>query len=161
MFTIEASTPGSFEADSIVRAYMLDVASRWYGRPATAGEVDQAMRDEPYGDLRGDTGLFLVATENGRAFACAGVRFIDDVAELTKVFTLPSHRGNGTGSQLLRALEQACRDRGVNTLRLDTRAELAQACALYERAGFVRVKAFNNQPYSDRWYSKALKLDAR
>jgi len=53
-------------------------------------------------------------------------------------------------------VEQACRDRGVGTIRLDTRAELEEACALYERVGFVRVEPFNNEPYSDRWYVKSL-----
>ncbi|MCD2442822.1 GNAT family N-acetyltransferase [Agromyces sp. SYSU K20354] len=156
MFTIEVTRPGSPTADSIVCAYMTDVASRWHGRPATPDEVEQALRDEPYDDLREDTGVFLVATEGGCAIACAGARFMDGAAELTKVFTLPSHRGRGAGSQLLQAVEQACRDRAIITLRLDTRAELREACALYERLGFVRVEAFNDEPYSDRWYSKAL-----
>ncbi|GAA1728200.1 GNAT family N-acetyltransferase [Microbacterium paludicola] len=156
MVTIDVALPGTLAADSIVRAYMQDVASRWYGRPATEEEIEQALRDEPYDDLQAHTGVFLVATEDGRPVGCAGVRFLDDVAELTKVFTLPSQRGRGVGSQLLRAAEQECRDRGIRTLRLDTRAELREACALYERSGFVRVHPFNDEPYSDRWYSKTL-----
>jgi GNAT superfamily N-acetyltransferase len=156
MFTIQTSRPGSTCAESIVRAYLTDVASRWYGRTATPDEVDAAMRDEPYGDLQGDTGAFFIAMEGGEAIACAGARFIGGVAELTKVFTLPHHRGRGAGSHLLKAVDQACRERGIGTLRLDTRAELAEACALYERSGFVRVEAFNKEPYSDRWYAKNL-----
>lgn len=161
MSTIEIARPGSPVADSIVSAYMTDVVSRWHGRPATPDEVEQALHDEPYDDLRDDTGVFLVATEGGCAIACAGARFIDGRAELTKVFTLPSHRGRGAGSQLLRVVEQACRDRGIITLQLDTRAELREACALYERLGFMRVEAFNDEPYSDRWYSKNLDAGAR
>lgn len=161
VFTIQAAAPGARAADAIVRAYMQDVASRWYGRSATPEEVEQALRDEPYDDLQGDTGVFLVAMEDDRAIGCAGARFLGDVAELTKVFTLPSHRGKGAGSQLLRATERACRDRGITTLRLDTRAELREACALYERTGFARVEPFNDEPYSDRWYSKDLGAPAR
>ncbi len=123
--------------------------------------MEQALQDEPYDEMRDDTGVFLVATEGGCVIACAGARFIDDAAELTKVFTLPSHRGKGAGSQLLRAVEQACRDRGIVTLRMDTRAELREACALYERLGFTRVEAFNDEPYSDRWYSKPLDAGGR
>lgn len=103
MFTIETASPGSAAADSIVRAYLLDVASRWHGRPATPEDVDQALSDEPYGDLRDDTGAFLVAVKDEKAVACAGVRFIDGAAELTKVFTLPGHRERGAGSQLIKA----------------------------------------------------------
>ena len=140
---------------------MSDVASRWYGRQATPDEVDEAVHGEPYDDLQGASGVFLVAIEDGRAIGCAGVRFGDGSAELTKVFTRPDHRGRGLGSRLLDAAEQACKERGIATLRLDTRAELREACSLYERNGFERVAAFNNEPYSDRWYLKELDHNAR
>ena len=59
------------------------------------------------------------------------------------------------------AVEQACRERAVGTLRLDTRAALEEACAMYERNGFERVDAFSDEPYSDRWYSKTLEVSVR
>ena len=161
MIKIETVVPDAAIAAQIVRDYMADVASRWYRRPVTNDEVDQALRDEPYEDLQGLTGVLLLAVEGGRPIGCAGVRFLGNVAELTKVFTLPSYRGRGVGSQLLRAVEQACRERAVGTLRLDTRAALAEACAMYERNGFERVDAFNHDPYSDRWYSKTLEASVR
>lgn len=151
---VEAVAPGDPVADGIVRMYLAEVSSRWYGRPATEDEIDQALRDEPYDDLHGASGVFFVAVEQGRAVACAGARFGLGVAELTKVFTLPEARGRGTAARLVRELEAACRRRGIGVLRLDTRAELAEACALYERLGFERVPAFTDDPYSDRWYAK-------
>lgn len=135
---------------------MVDVASRWHGRPATTAEVDRALRDEPYDNLEGTTGVLFAAIEDDRAIACVGVRYVDGIAELTKVFTLPGHRGRGIGSQLLRTAELACQARGITTIQLDTRAELHEACALYERIGFRRVDAFNDDPYSDRWYRKVI-----
>lgn len=128
--SIEITRPDSTAAKSIVRAYMADVASRWYGRAATPDEIDRALTDEPFDDLQGDTGILLVATENGQPIACAGARFTKGVAELTKVFTLPDHRNKGAGSRLLRALEEVSQERGARILRLDTRAELVEACAL-------------------------------
>ncbi|NTW39312.1 MAG: GNAT family N-acetyltransferase [Cellulomonadaceae bacterium] len=156
MLTIVTVEPGAREADGIVRAYMSDVASRYYGRPATSDEVQQAMLDEPYDDLAGASGTFVIASEDGHAIACAGARFGQGVADLTKVFTLPEFRGRGVGTLLLGHLELACRERGLRVLRLDTRSDLTEACALYERLGFARVEAFNQEPYSDRWYAKAL-----
>ncbi|WIE82351.1 GNAT family N-acetyltransferase [Curtobacterium sp. MCPF17_021] len=153
---IETERPGAGRADAIVRAYLTEVASRWYGRAATSAEADRAMLDEPFDDLQGDSGVFVVASVGGAAVACAGVRFVGAVGELTKVFTLPEHRGRGVGSALLRHVEDLCRARGTTTLRLDTRAELAEACALYERLGFVRVAPFNDEPYSDRWSAKRI-----
>lgn len=157
MCAIETVTPGSPVAAAVVRTYLHEAASRWYGREATADEVERALADEPYDDLDGDTGLFLVVLEDGRAVACAGARTSGGVGELTKVFVLPSHRGRGLGSRLLRAVEGRCGERGVHVLRLDTRAELAEACAMYERAGYVRVAPFTDSPYSDRWYAKDLR----
>lgn len=148
--------PGSMVSDAIVRAYLTEVASRWYGRAATSDEVDRALHEEPYDDLQGDSGVFVVASDGGAVVACAGVRFVGVVGELTKVFTLPEHRGRGVGSALLRHVEDVCLARGTAELRLDTRAELAEACALYERLGFGRVAPFNDDPYSDRWYAKSL-----
>ena len=178
-FAPAADDAGAPNAETVVRTYLGEVASRWYGRPVTAAEVERALRDEPYDDLVGGTGVFLTARDADEVVACAGARFVGGgagggaggggdgtdgggadavglVAEVTKVFTVPAHRGRGAGSALLRALEQTCRDRGAALLRLDTRAELAEACALYERLGYVRVEPFNDEPFSDRWYAKTL-----
>lgn len=152
----ETERPGAGRADAIVRDYLTEVASRWSGRAATPAEVDRAMLDEPFDDLQGNSGLFVVASDGGAVVACAGVRFVGVVGELTKVFTLPDCRGRGVGSALLRHVAEVSRARGITSLRLDTRAELAEACALYERLGFVQVAPFNDDPYSDRWYAKVL-----
>ncbi len=77
---------------------------------------------------------------------------LGDVAELTKVFS--EARGRGVGRQLVSAVERACVELGIDVVRLDTRGELAEACALYERLGYRRVGPFNAEPYSDRWYAK-------
>ncbi len=158
MPTIEIAPPGTPAADAIVRDYLSDVASRFYGRPATSAEVDQALRDEPYGDLTAPAGVFLLALEADEPVACAGARFVGDVAELTKIFTRPAWRGRGLGARLVGALEEAAREHGARTVRLDTRGDLTEACALYERLGYEPVPAFNADPYSDRWYAKSLEL---
>lgn len=156
MLTIEIADPDEPAAQEVIRAYTTEVASRWYGRSATDDEVDRARADEPSDDLRGTTGAFFVAMEDGHAVGCAGVRYRSGVGELTKVFTRPAHRGRGVGTLLLDTVEAACRVRSIDVVRLDTRAELAEACALYERRGYGRVDPFNDEPYSDRWYEKRL-----
>lgn len=156
MLAIEISRPDSAAAAAIVHAYLTEVASRWYGRAATPAEIERAAAEEPFDDLQGPTGVFLLARDEGDAVACAGARFLGEVAELTKVFTLPSRRGRGAGAQLIARIEDLCRERGLSLIRLDTRAELAEACALYEWLGYVQVDAFNDEPYSDRWYAKRL-----
>lgn len=156
MLTIETVHPEEPVAESILRRYTAEVASRWYGRPATEDEVDQALRDEPSDALTGPTGVLLVALDDGEPVGCAGARLLGDVAELTKVFTRGEARGRGVGRRIVRAVERVCVERGVGVVRLDTRGELVEACALYERLGYRRVEPFNDEPYSDRWYRKEL-----
>ncbi len=47
-----------------MRAYICDVASSYYRRPATTAEVQAALVQHPSDDLVPPTGLFLVATSN-------------------------------------------------------------------------------------------------
>lgn len=179
MYSVEVVRPGEPAAQEIITAYLIEVASRYHGRPATPEETEQALRDEPFEDLEGDSGRLLVALTGDGPAACAGVRFVSvggdgagsdggvggrtvtsarpvTVGELTKVFTLPAFRSQGLGTLLIAEVGRVCRARGIRTLRLDTRADLVEACALYERLGFERVAPFNVEPHSDRWYSLAL-----
>lgn len=158
MIVFENVSPVSSVAETIIRAYMFEVVSRYHGRAATLEEIEQALRDEPWNDLEGSTGLLLVAFDEGVPVACGGLRFNADgaTAELTKLFTVEKRRGEGIGSRLLLRLEDAARSRDAQVLRLDTRASLSEACRLYERLGFEQVPPFNEEKYSDRWYSKVL-----
>lgn len=67
MLTIVIAVPDEPAAQEVIRAYTTEVASRWYGRSATDDEVDRARTDEPSDDLRGTTGAFFVAMEDGHA----------------------------------------------------------------------------------------------
>ncbi|MFB7845031.1 GNAT family N-acetyltransferase [Microbacterium sp. NPDC056052] len=156
MQTIEVGIPGTADADGIVRIYLTEVVSRYHGRPATDGELDLVLADEPYDDLQGDTGILLLTRDGGDVVASAGARFVGDDAELTKVFTMPAARGRGVSRRLILALEEDARGRGIHALRLNTRSDLVEACAMYESLGFRSVEAFNAEPYADRWYRKDL-----
>ncbi|MDQ2728611.1 MAG: hypothetical protein M3Y91_12285 [Actinomycetota bacterium] len=45
---------------------------------------------------------------------------------------------------------------GSSLVRLDTHRSLNEAIALYHRAGYREVAAFNNNPYADYWFEKHL-----
>lgn len=156
---IEQVEPSSAPAQQILAIYFHDIVERYHGRPVSESDVAQAVADEPADDLRGESGALLLCTDGGATIGCAGVRYLGEVAELTKVFTLPDHRGRGIATRLIARIEELCHERGVRTLRLDTRSDLSEACALYERLGFERVTPFNESPYSDRWYANALRRD--
>ena len=44
----------------------------------------------------------------------------------------------------------------VQTLCLETRNELREAIALYLSSGYREVPPFNDEPYADRWFEKAV-----
>jgi GNAT superfamily N-acetyltransferase len=154
---IAVSPPGAEEARQILRAYFDDVASRYYGRPATEDEIASAMREDPSDDLALPTGLLLVAQENGSLLGCAGLRLLPgQVGEVKRVFVVHAARRRGLGVQLLDCLEDYARQHGVSVLRLDTRHDLIEARQLYTRHGYQEVSPFNSGRYADHWFQKPL-----
>ena len=150
--------PASAAARELLRAYFDDVASRYLGRAATAREVDAAMRDDPSDDLA----VLLVAWRDGVALGCSGFRLLGHgTGEIKRVFVRPQARRLGVGSALLRELEAAALCHGVSTLRLDTRHDLEEARSFYAAHGYREVPAFNDAPYAEHWFAKAVGTDAQ
>lgn len=149
--------PTSSTAVRVLRQYYVDIIGRYYGRPATDAEVEQTMTRESSADLRGDTGVFMLAKDGEQVLGCCGARYVNaDVGELTRVFILQEGRGLGLGAGLIEAVEQAARTTGMRRLRLDVRADLVEAQRLYARLGYREVPAFNDSPYADHWMMKEL-----
>ncbi|MBC7561007.1 MAG: GNAT family N-acetyltransferase, partial [Dermatophilaceae bacterium] len=58
---IDVLAPDASAACQILRSYIDDVASRYYGRQATDEEIDASLREDPSIDLALPSGVFLVA----------------------------------------------------------------------------------------------------
>ncbi|MFJ4738659.1 GNAT family N-acetyltransferase [Streptomyces sp. NPDC088775] len=145
------------DASLLRRDYYDEVASRYWGRPATAEEIDEGLTDDGADRLVPPTGQFVVGRFDGEAAACAGLMVVDaDTAELTRVFVRPGHRGTGGGGLLLAAVEEAARAFGIRTLRLDTRNDLVEARGLYAKHGYREVPAFHRRRYAEHWFAKEL-----
>ncbi|MCT2593050.1 GNAT family N-acetyltransferase [Streptomyces sp. N2-109] len=146
------------EAVAVLRVYIEELAERFYGRPATEQEIEDALVKEPSDDLAPPGGVFLLArSADGAVSGCVGVRLIGArVAELKRVFVHPHARGRGGGALLLEAAEGAARELGADVLRLDTRGDLVEARALYARHGYREIPAYNEGPYAEHWYEKRL-----
>ncbi|MFJ7627104.1 GNAT family N-acetyltransferase [Streptomyces sp. NPDC097595] len=135
--------------------YYDEVASRYWGRPATAEEIEDGLTDDGAALLTAPTGDFVVGRSGGRAAACAGLIVVaEDIAEVTRVYVRPEFRGTGGGGLLLAALEERARALGVAVLRLDTRHDLVEARGLYAKHGYREVPAFSQGPYRERWFAK-------
>lgn len=140
------------------RDYYDEVASRYWGRPATVEEIDEGLTDDGVELLVPPTGEFVVGRFGGRAAACAGLVVKDPgVAELTRVFVRPEARGTGGGGLLLAAVESRARALGIRQIRLDTRNDLVEARGLYAKHGYLEVPAFHHRQYAEHWFAKELR----
>jgi GNAT superfamily N-acetyltransferase len=154
--TLTEVLPGSPEGRAVLRAFFRDIVSRTHGREATDGEVDAEMRDDPSDDLRPPGGLLLVARRGTAVIGCVGLRVLPGaLGEVTRVFVEPAARGAGLGGLLMRAVEDAARDRGLTRVRLDTRSDLTEARRLYARNGYQPAAPFNSG-WADLWFEKPL-----
>jgi GNAT superfamily N-acetyltransferase len=109
-------------------------------------------------DMRAPHGTYLVGWEGTQAVAGGGLRrYVDDVAEIKRMFVRPSARSRGVAGELLTALESAARALGYGAARLDTGPKQVHAVRLYEGAGYVPIDDYNDNPFASFWGEKALR----
>lgn len=92
-----------------------------------------------------DIALFLVAYSGDTAVACGALRQLDPTsAEVKRMYVVPSARGSGVATAVLRALEDSAVERGWFTLKLETGTEQPDAQRFYEREGYTEIPLFGN-----------------
>jgi len=102
-------------------------------------------------------GLLLVGRLRGEPIACGALKFHDlEPVEIKRMWVSPTARGLGLGRRILVELERHARDRGATVAHLETNRALKEAINLYRSAGYAEVSAFNDEPYADHWFEKAL-----
>ncbi|OHV34626.1 PadR family transcriptional regulator [Parafrankia colletiae] len=119
------------------------------GGPAEAN--DPTLHGDGDGD--GDGG-----GAGGEAVACGGVRTVGDgVGEIKRMWVHGGWRGAGLGARLLHRLEEAARELGHHTVRLDTHETLTEAIALYTKAGYEPVDRYNDNPFATHFFERVLR----
>ncbi|MEU0369139.1 GNAT family N-acetyltransferase [Streptomyces sp. NPDC006283] len=157
VWTLTAEAVDSPDATALRHAYYHDVASRYWGRPATVAEVDAGLDGDGAERLTPPTGRFVVGRCDGEAAACGGVLMLDEErAELTRVFLRHDFRGLGGAGLLMESLEHEARSLGARRMVLNTRLDLVEARRLYLRHGYAEIPAYCTGPYMDIWYGKDL-----
>ena len=93
--------------------------------------------------------LFAVArpADGEAAVGCGALVLGADYAELKRMYTRPTHRGQGIASALLKLLESEARSRGCTLFVLETGYLQPEALGLYERHGYQRCGPFGD--YTD------------
>lgn len=155
MVVIRAVPVDAPDAVGLIRSYFTEIVDRYHGRPMPSSSVDAALADAPLDDVT----VLLVAYRDGVPVGCAGLlAAAAPTGELTKVYVRPEARRSGIARRLLTAVEEIARERGMTRLRLDTRADLQEARALYAAAGYREVPAWEHRRYADHFFTKDLLL---
>ena len=149
---ITETDPTGAASRACLDAYYAELASRF------AGGFDVARSCDPEAAaMVRPRGVFLLASGDGLPVGCVGLKGNGGaVAEIKRLWIDPAARGLGLAKRLMQAAEVAARDLGIRTLRLDTNSALPEALTLYRRSGWVEIDRFNDDPYPDHFFEKAL-----
>ncbi len=143
--------PRAPQAQWCLDTYFAELAERF------DGGFDPSKK--PFGneDMTPPAGLLLVATLHGEPVGCGAMTLLPrKVAYIKRMWVARSVRGLGLGRRLLAELEERARSAGVRTVQLETKDVLREAISLYASAGYREVAPFNDEPYADHWFQKAL-----
>ena len=108
-------------------------------------------------EVRPPAGEFFVAYLRDEAVGCGAVKHhADGPAEIKRMWIAGKARGLGLGRRLLGRLEACAVAGGARVAHIETSAVLVEALSLYRSSGWVEVPAFNDEPFADHWFEKAL-----
>jgi ribosomal protein S18 acetylase RimI-like enzyme len=89
----------------------------------------------------------LLAEINGLAGGCVGLRPLDaQTCEMKRMYVKPDFRGKGIGRLLGEQIIQQAKERGYQSMRLDTADTMHAAQGLYRSLGFKQIHQYYNLP---------------
>lgn len=152
MVQISGCEPGHPAARSCMQAYFSELDRRFDGGFDPARSIPAEDQD-----LTPPAGLLLVASLYGEPIGCGAVKLHGHApAEIKRMWVSPAVRGLGVGRRILAGLEEHAAAQGARIVRLETSGTLHEAISLYRAAGYREVGPFNDEPYAQHWFEKAL-----
>lgn len=92
-------------------------------------------------------GRLLLGRVDGAVQGCVAFRPLDaGVCEMKRLYVRPAARSVGLGRELVAQILSQAKSAGYESMVLDTLDRLQSARGLYERAGFVQVPAYYQNP---------------
>jgi len=132
----------SATAQALIEALNADLRARYPGDGSHYFRLDA---DE----VRPGRGAFVVAYDADTPVGCGAVRVIAaGIAEIKRMYVVPSVRGRGIARRMLEMLEGEARALGVTKLMLETGTQQPEAIALYSKTGFSLTGPFGDYPPS-------------
>jgi DNA-binding MarR family transcriptional regulator len=145
MIMIDLEDPASADARWCLGHYYAELDERFTGG-------FEAPPDES-----SEMAAFVMARIDGQPAGCGALKTLEPgVGEIARVWVDGAHRGLGLGARLLAALEARALALGQRTVRLDTNRSLHEAQAMYRAGGYREIGRYNDNPYANHWFEKAL-----
>jgi GNAT superfamily N-acetyltransferase len=99
------------------------------------------------GEYQPPGGRLALALVDGQPAGCAALRRVDEErCEFKRLYVRPQFRGSGLGRRLLEWAIAEAKAAGYRQAVGDTMPVMAQALAMYERAGFERTAQYSDHP---------------
>lgn len=126
ILAIQECSPTDAEVQSLLQALSNELF-RMTGNDGTASFSED--------DIRVDRSVFVVATANGEAVGCGGLRpLTDEVCEVKRMYA--KYPGQGIGSAILHTLEDYARKFDYKVIWLETRKINEKAVKFYLGQGY-------------------------
>jgi DNA-binding MarR family transcriptional regulator/N-acetylglutamate synthase-like GNAT family acetyltransferase len=152
MIDVAVEDPASSDARWCLAHYFAELGERFEESfdPGRTLPVDAA-------DMTAPAGAFVLARFGGQPAGCGALKTLGPgVGEIVRMWVDRPHRGLGIGARILTALERHAAALGHDRVRLYTNRSLAEAKAMYRERGYVEIARYNDDPYADHWFEKAL-----
>jgi ribosomal protein S18 acetylase RimI-like enzyme len=138
----KASTPADFEKGK--QLFLQYIQSLDFA--LTFQDVDRELAEIGV-EYNAPAGALLLALDDDKVIACAGVRRIDGAtAELKRMFVDPNYRGLQLGQQILQQALNEAKQLCYTFIRLDTVPNMRAAIKLYKAAGFYEIEPYRFNP---------------
>lgn len=123
----------------------------------TSFDEEQRNIEGYYADPRKQK-LIAVEQPGNKIIGFVGMRTLSPgVAEMKRLYVIPSHRGQQLGERLANEIISFARKMKYKTMVLDTMNEMEAARHLYQKLGFNTTTPYNNQdPEKVECYEKKL-----
>lgn len=93
-------------------------------------------------------GHVVVYYADGQAVGCGAFKeYAPQVAEIKRMFVLPTQRGRGIAQQVLTTLERWAQAEGYASCILETGEKQPEAIRLYQKSGYTRIPNYGQ--YAD------------